>query len=261
VKKVKAFFRIAICFGLAVLLIQLLLSGEITLFINPQLKWLVAASVIILIVLGMVELWHFRGKEMHRISVWGYLMLFLPLFIYVVIPPKTLDASMAAKKGVQYTVAKTSKVGGASTSSSSQNSLAVPDDPYKKYIPILKQQREITLDDKNFANYFTTIYSYPDEFLGKKVNVQGFVYRDENLGRNQFVVGRFAVTCCTADASVVGFLIKPKHHIPIPKINAWVEATGTLGKQKVDGQDTPVIYLQSYHMIPAKKDPYIYFFQ
>jgi putative membrane protein len=75
------------------------------------------------------------------------------------------------------------------------------------------------------------------------------------------VVGRFAVTCCTADASVVGFLIKPKHHIPIPKINAWVEATGTLGKQKVDGQDTPAIYLQSYHMIPAKKDPYIYFFQ
>jgi putative membrane protein len=209
----------------------------------------------------MVELWHFRGNEVHRIPVWGYLVLFVPLFLYVGVPPKALDANMAVKKGIQYAEAKTTKPGGTGTASSSQDSLAVPDAPYKKYIPILKRQRDITLDDKNYADYFNTLYFYPDQFLGKTIHVQGFAYHDETLGRNEFVVGRFGVTCCTADAAVVGFLTKPKHRMPMPKVNTWVEVTGTLGMQKVDGSDTPVIYLKSYRKIPPKKDPYVYFYQ
>jgi putative membrane protein len=64
------------------------------------------------------------------------------------------------------------------------------------------------------------------------------------------------VTCCTADASVVGFVVKSDKQF---KENQWIETTGVIQLKKENGMDIPVLKLNSYQLIPAPKDPYIYF--
>jgi putative membrane protein len=140
----KAWLRVGVCLGLAVLLVQLIVSGELSLFVNPRFTWLIVASVLILVLLGLVQLWNMKGSELHRISAWGYVMLLLPLAMYLLIPPKALDASIASKKGVSYISAKSvneqqqKKSAPAATSDTNADPLAVPEDPYKKFIPQLQ---------------------------------------------------------------------------------------------------------------------------
>lgn len=271
----KGWVRAGICFSLAILLIHLLLTKEMALFVNPRLHWLSALSVLLLILLGLVQLWHLRGKELHPIGGWGYALLFLPLLLYLMAPPKALDASVAAKKGVSYGKAQSvvkqqpaQKQGDAvgaekppegAAAGDGQGEIIPAEDPYKKMVPKLKQKPELVLDEKNYAEIYSAVHFYPQEFEGKKIRVKGFVYRDDTLKKNEFVTGRFTVSCCTADATVIGFLTESDQASAL-KINEWVEAVGILRVRKVDGIDMPAIELTSYKKVEPLKNPYIYLY-
>ncbi|MBA4493340.1 TIGR03943 family putative permease subunit [Paenactinomyces guangxiensis] len=273
--------RVGICFGTAVMLISLLLSGEISLFVNPRLKWLVALSILMLIILGLVQLWNLKAEEMHHIGFWGYALVLLPILMFFFLPPKALDANIAAKKGVSYltpqAIASQQKLAGKNqannnstqdskdqneqdqeTATNKEPEFANIENPYKKFVKQIKAEPVITLTEKNYADYLNTINMYPKEFSGKKIRLIGFVYRDETLKKNEFVIGRFTVTCCTADAGVVGLLTTypGAQHL---KLDQWIEATGTVQTIQPEGYDMPVIKLTSYKTISPPKDPYIYF--
>jgi putative membrane protein len=260
----KAWLRVGICLGLAVLLVQLIITGELSLFVNPRFTWLIVASVLILVLLGLVQLWNMKGSELHRIGAWGYLVLLLPMAMYLLIPPKALDASIASKKGVSYLSAKSvneqqqKKSAPSSASDTNADPLAVPEDPYKKFIPQLQREPVIHLSQETYADYYNTLNFYPQQFKGKKIKLKGFVYRDDTMKKNQLVVGRFSVTCCTADAIVIGFLTEGAKTATL-KDNDWVEVTGSLDVGMYDGVDMPVIKLEAVEKVKPLKDPYIYF--
>jgi putative membrane protein len=102
-----------------------------------------------------------------------------------------------------------------------------------------------------------TLSAYPEQFVGKKVIVQGFVYRDPTFKKQEFVVGRFAISCCVADASVSG-LMAESSDTQFFRDQRWVEVEGTLATKKVQDQTLPFIKIKSYHYISAPKNPYIY---
>lgn len=261
--------RVGICFGLAVMLISLLISGEISLFVNPRFKWLMGVSVLLLIILGLVQMWNIKGGEMHRIGFWGYALVMLPVLMFIFLPPKALDASMAAKKGVTFITPQTSQQNQATPREetfASEEEVPVEvepeielENPYKELLQKIKTEPIITLTEKNYADYLNTISLYSKEVEGKKIRLIGFVYRDDTLKKNEFVTGRFTVTCCTADATVVGFITSYKQSDQF-KLNQWIEVTGTLKNVLYDGYDMPVVELESYRIIDPPKDPYIYFY-
>lgn len=260
----KAWLRVGICLGLATLLIHLIVTGELTLFVNPRFTWLMIVSVLILLVLGLVQLWNLKAHEMHQIGAWGYLLLFVPIALYLLVPPQALDASIAAKKGV-YLSAKSvnqeqqtnAAAQSAKPDAEPAEALSVPEDPYQKFVPLLKRQSIIELSQEHYADYFNAIHNDPHAFKGKQISVKGFIYRDKTLGKDQFVVGRFSVTCCTADAIVIGFIAEGKQAASF-KANDWVEVTGALGITKYDDVDMPMIQLASVKRIKPLTDPYVY---
>ncbi|SFI63886.1 TIGR03943 family putative permease subunit [Thermoflavimicrobium dichotomicum] len=252
-----AWLRMIICFGLALMLCSLLVTGEISLFVHPKFRWLIGVSIAFLMILGLIQLWNLDGKEMHTIRHWSYAIVLLPLILFVVVPPKALDASIAAKKGVTY---MDSKAIAKQKESAKQTEKEDPGEDvvqsFRKKVEPLKKKSIIEIDEENYGELYTLIYSFPSELKGKKIKVKGFVYLDPNIQQNEFVLGRFTVTCCTADASVIGFVFKTEKPF---KENQWLEATGTIQTRKENGADVPVIRLDSYELIPAPKDPYVYF--
>jgi putative membrane protein len=269
-----AIIRLILCFALALLLLHLLITGEISLYVNPRLKWLSGVSFLILITLGVIQLQNIRGQELHRIKSWGYLALFLPIAMYLFVPPGALDASMAAKKGL-YNPAMAKPSGNRLASSGATpagGSVPAPtsgpatqdaqiidsEDPYKKMIPRFKNMPVIVPTEKTYGDILNTLHLYPKEFVGKQIRVIGFVYRDSTLKKHQFVVGRYSVSCCVADASVVGFLTQYEKDRHL-KNGQWVEVSGTLDVTRLDEDTFPVIHLRKYKTVAAPKDPYIYF--
>ena len=74
----------------------------------------------------------------------------------------------------------------------------------------------------------------PAELLGRPVDVIGQYFADERCGERQFIVTRIVVTCCLADAEVIG--IRAASSQPFePGAGAsgqgpWIEVRGTLQK-------------------------------
>lgn len=122
----------------------------------------------------------------------------------------------------------------------------------------LYKQPVIQLDDKVFLDGLTTMELYAKEFAGKEIETMGFVYRQQDFTPQQFVVARFSVSCCTADASVFGVLVE---HPQASKwaTDSWVKVRGKLESRMVDGYDMLVLKATRVEPVKAPKDPYVYY--
>ncbi|RKN84421.1 TIGR03943 family putative permease subunit [Paenibacillus ginsengarvi] len=130
-------------------------------------------------------------------------------------------------------------------------------DGYTKLAKKLYKQDVIALPEKGFMEILTTIDMFLDPFLGKQIEISGFVYREEGMKPNQFVVSRLAMQCCSADASPYGILVESPSAASFP-VDTWVRISGTLGKTKYDDYDYMLLNAKQIEKIQPPKTPYVY---
>lgn len=131
-------------------------------------------------------------------------------------------------------------------------------DFYTDIAVFLYKQEVIQLNDKVFLDGLTTMELYAKEFSGKELETMGFVYRQPDFTKEQFVVARFSVTCCSADASVYGVLVEKGDADKWAK-DSWVKVKGKLELRQVDGYDMLVLKASHVEAVPTPKDPYVYY--
>lgn len=129
---------------------------------------------------------------------------------------------------------------------------------YTDIAVFLHKQPVIELNDKVFLDGLTTMELYAKEFAGKELETMGFVYRQPDFTKQQFVVARFSVTCCTADSSVYGVLVEKDDANKWAK-DSWVKVRGKLELRQVDGYDMLVLKASQVEAVSAPKDPYVYY--
>lgn len=108
-----------------------------------------------------------------------------------------------------------------------------------------------------YMEILTTIVTFQDQFAGKEIELTGFVYREKNLDKNQLVVGRIAVQCCTADATPYGVLTEFPEASGFAD-DTWVKLKGTLGQTQYNGNTIIKVEVTESEVIPAPDNPYIY---
>ncbi|MEJ8547706.1 TIGR03943 family putative permease subunit [Brevibacillus borstelensis] len=129
---------------------------------------------------------------------------------------------------------------------------------YTDLAVMMYKQPVILLDDKLFLDGLTTMDLFSKEFAGKEMQTMGFVYREAGLTPEQFVVARFSVSCCTADATVFGILAEaPEAGKWQP--DSWVQVRGKLELRKVNDYDMLVLKASKVEQVKAPKDPYVYY--
>ncbi len=167
-------------------------------------------------------------------SAWGLVVVALPIILGVIVPAKPLGAAAIANKGVN----------------TSAPLVAASNSGVKL---------DIAPQDRNILDWIRVINaaSDPNIIKGERANVIGFVYQDSRLGNGQFLVGRFTITCCVADALAIGMGVKWKDAQALPA-NSWVQVKGTVESSTVDGQRLPLILAESVESVPEPTDPYLY---
>ncbi|WP_409340323.1 TIGR03943 family putative permease subunit [Paenibacillus sp. MBLB4367] len=98
---------------------------------------------------------------------------------------------------------------------------------------------------------------FSNNFLGKKIELSGFVYRENDMKPEQFVIARFGVSCCSADASPFGVMVESAMAINLPK-DSWVKIKGIIGKTTYNQNEIMKIDAQSVAKIKAPNSPYVY---
>ncbi len=96
-----------------------------------------------------------------------------------------------------------------------------------------------------------------NSFNGKQANVVGFVYREGTYPDNEFMVVRFTVSCCVADASALGLPVISDQASQFPT-DTWVQISGTLKVDKFRGDNWPILQAATITKIDQPEHPYLY---
>ncbi|GIO13959.1 hypothetical protein J19TS2_35140 [Cohnella xylanilytica] len=136
-----------------------------------------------------------------------------------------------------------------------------PPDPfseaYAEYGKKIYGSPLIEVTEKSYMEILTTLDLYSGAFAGHKVRISGFVYRDSSVPEDKFVIGRFAVQCCAADAMPYGILVDSPD-AGLHDDNEWLTITGTLATTKYGDNDVLLLKAEEAVKIKAPKDPYVY---
>ncbi|WP_318066362.1 TIGR03943 family putative permease subunit [Clostridium boliviensis] len=89
------------------------------------------------------------------------------------------------------------------------------------------QDGVLEIEEDKFVSQVGEIYNYPDKYVGETVRYQGYIYLEEDEGKDYYFVVRNTYACdCGEEESIVGFEIAWEGDIP--EEGTWVEVTGVL---------------------------------
>lgn len=163
------------------------------------------------------------------------LLLLLPVLLGVVIPAAPLSASAVERRGV----ATNAPLRSPSQAQPVRFTLAPEERTILDWLLLFQEQAGSAA------------------FAGQEAEVTGFVYHDPRLGEDRFLLSRFAVTCCVADATALGLLIEWPGAADLAA-NGWVQVRGTTAVDELDGRPSAMVRASSIEPIDPPAQPYLF---
>ncbi|MFC0211233.1 TIGR03943 family putative permease subunit [Paenibacillus chartarius] len=216
-----------------------------------------------------------------------YGLFALPLLLGFLLPNTTLGSSMAEKKGMNLSgassirreapqaaagtngttgtgmeaVAPTSYTAANNAEEDRLNQLFPADkftQPYADFAKKLYQLPVIEVKEEWYVETLNTVDLYKDSFVGRRMELVGFVYRQDEMSDNQFVVGRFAMQCCSADAAPFGMLMEYDRARQWAD-DTWVRVSGIIQKTTYLGEEIMVLKVDKVSKLDTpKENQYVY---
>ena len=132
----------------------------------------------------------------------------------------------------------------------------------KESIQLVKD-RTIVMTNENFIKNYEDIYGNSCNYVGRVINMKGFIYRQEGLREDEFILSRMLVSCCMADVQLVGLLCDYNGKEVFTDGN-FVSIEGILGereyKDPTSGETVviPIIKVTEIKKINKLSNEYIY---
>jgi putative membrane protein len=180
-------------------------SGRIAFFLSSRTDWIIPVAAILLTAATLGRVVSARVRSPEPLSVrelWTTGLLVLPVVLILAAPPATLGAFSAGKRA---------DVAGAGFATSASDigagALSLVDVAAGQTSP----EGERALASR----------------AGETVRFVGFVSRSEGTPADEFVLTRYVVSCCVADAMVAS--VRTVNVTPgVFAVDDWVEVTGTI---------------------------------
>lgn len=218
-------------------------NGTLFYYINERFMGFTLIAVFGLLVVGLsyrlrrANTEQDQGHDSHRHSLsWGgVLLVALPIALGVLTPPQPLGVAALSNREMNLQLNKTT-----------QSATVSPG-----------EKADV---DKNLLDWWREFQKTPnanEALAGQEVKATGFVYQDERYGADTFMLIRFTVSCCVADASVVGLLVQwPDDQIP--EDDTWVEVSGPFVSSELENWKLPIVAAQRVVSIDIPQQPYLY---
>lgn len=221
---------------------SLIFTGRIRLFIHPKMDSYVKFAFVFFIILSVYQLGRiFTSRKENKIK-YGYVIFMVPLILGLYVNPQGLNADAAENKGIYV---------------NGQNHF--DHEHIHDYVKVnYLDKDEIILNDINFTDVINELNTHTDEYKGKKVELEGFILKEKDLDKNQFLIGRMLLSCCAADAQSIAILCQYEN-IQSVKQDQWVKVKGIVDSSTdKKGGRLLVIKIESLEIIDEPVNKYIY---
>jgi uncharacterized repeat protein (TIGR03943 family) len=183
----------------------LLLSGRSFLYLSDRTDWVVPMGAIILTIAVAGRLWSARGprpEPLTRSDAWRLGAIVLPVVLTVALPPASLGSYAASRRS--------------SFVSSGYTSTAAD-----------IESGELSLVDVAGALRSREAMGALVNRAGSEVSFVGFVARDSGMPADEFMLSRFLVSCCVADALSIQVRVVGAPPGELAE-DDWVRVTGAM---------------------------------
>ncbi len=241
-----------ICIIYSILLIYLILTNKLSTYLAPNMHIYIYLSIIPLSLIGIVSLIKTSKIKLKLTD----LILVLPILMLILSGDGTLSISFAkarmnnAQKKVR-TIERKIDTEKEEIKTTNENDISNKYDLNDIYFDV-KDSTYQTLS--NYLTYTEGARMY----AGKTIRVTGFVIKGEPyLKDNLFALGRYAITCCAADAEFSGFMVN--YDSSKVKEDSWYTVEGVL-KLDTDGEGYDILSIEVINIKKASKpkDSYVY---
>ena len=255
-------FLSIICFIYSSIIIYVWIFGKLKYFLAPQMSIYLKLSIIPLLLMGFVLLFNNHLNYKFKISD---LIFLLPVILLVFSGDGKLTLSFASSRMSQ--VVNQNKNDNLNKEKIDNNK-DYSDDENKDAKEVIedKNQGKEKVDiyfDVNDKSYnvlvsYLTYTSAAHKYEGKGIKVRGFSLTKTYLPNEYFMLGKYLISCCAADATYNGFIIKYNNFEV--KNNTWYEIEGILRKGK-DLEEYEFMYIDVYsikEIDPKTEEEYVY---
>lgn len=264
----EAVVRGLLLIGFAFMTLKLYLTGDILHFISPRMIWFTKFFILTAFTLGILSIMWRKQDNRYSCSVcacshqhpqthpWLYSFFLIPIASGFLFPNHVLTNEIAQNRMFSTNGSKSIDDIKSETKAGEEGTAPTLPSGYEKELARQMEQEEmISVVDKYYVPVVHLLMENPESYEGKEIHIKGFVYFDEQL--NRYIIGRYGISCCIADATVyglpVGFSKKPDI-----KEGEWVYLTGKLTTIDQDGERLPNISVTNTQKISTPKSPYVY---
>lgn len=221
-------------------LTNLISTEQILYYINPRFIPLTKFSLLflgLLLVVSFIDL-VIRVTRKYNLEPlkWTTVIVLLVVLSPQAFPPRALDSSIAGQKGFMVYQG---------------SGKAAPGLSEKPGLDTLEEA--LVLADHNYLEIFNDLYVNQENYLGREIVVMGFIMKHKDLP-DSYMVSRYGIACCAADAIIVGFVIPGEP--PYPE-DTWVYLRGYMRDIEEKG---PRLDLIEVDEIVPPSVPYIYLY-
>ena len=255
--------KIVLLLGFAAFYLYTLATGSVNLYVHPRIiPYIIfaAAAMVIIAFLLIGELFRPDGK---RKSAWPLLFFVIPLIMSFAIPAEAFDGNTGTAGEVQISTmdSATGEAGPAALpdTTPSADSTASPAGEASENAGADDdlQNSVLVFTDDNYYVTLYQIYAELDDYVGKEVELTGFVYRgNEDFSEDEFVAARLLMICCAADMQTVGLMCRWDGGAP--EADTWVKVTGSITTTEYNGETVPIVEAENVEVTDSPDVEYIY---
>ncbi|MCS6782167.1 MAG: TIGR03943 family protein [Gloeomargarita sp. SKYBB_i_bin120] len=226
------------------LLVKYWLTGQLAVLIHPNYFPLtVSAGLLLLGLTGWQgwQQWRERGRLRQLVPEsggllprpWSRFLLMSTAMVGLLVTPQPFNSQVAIARGDLLTLTR----------------------PMPQRFR-LRQRPE----DRSLVDWvrLLQVYPEPDAYQGQKARVEGFVVRPPGSPARQFLLARFVVTCCAADAYPVGLPVEVPSAGKTYPADTWLRVEGRMTTGHIQGQRRLVLRAETLTPIPRPANPYLY---
>ncbi|RII33056.1 TIGR03943 family protein [Clostridium chromiireducens] len=254
--------KTSILLSLSIFYFRIILTNEIVLYVHPRIIPFAVFGMISMLVIALFLLGGIFNTKKKKLKFKNYIVFIIPLimifFMQTINTNSSANASDINSNSSLNSSANPTLNANSSSSFDIYSGKSESDDQGKidkKELDIKNGIIEVTLN--NFVFSLDEILSNPNKYMGKEIEISGFVYRDKALNENEFIIGRFMMVCCAADMQIAG-IVCDNNNLQTYDNNTWIKVKGKIQKTSIEGDVEPIIVLEHIEKDSNPDTSYVY---
>lgn len=267
---IDAAFKVVVLLGFALFFFLTIQSGQVLKYVHPRNVPFIKFAVIAMVLISLFFIPEVFKPQRIKVSSIPLLFFILPLIMAFLLPTQSFNSDY-----ISYGDLKLQGNSGNVDNPEIKTEYS-EEDEYNEdiYIDeysdaenknIIESNRNelqlidetIIMDNDNYVRWIQEIYENIEKYNGKKIQVSGFVFKDEQFEDNEFVSARMMMVCCAADMQPIGFLCRYDNAAEL-KVDTWIRVYGTIEKGEFNGNVIPVIEADKVENTEKPEFDYVY---